>query len=390
MKTVGIICEYNPFHNGHAKQLAAIDGAKLCLMSGNYVQRGEPALLDKGVRARAALLCGADLVLELPVTYAIRSAEGFASGGVELLTRLGCVDALSFGCESGDGAGLMETARLLLTEEFSRKLRSELSSGLSFPRARQNAVEALGGVPGLLERPNDILGVEYCKALLRQKSRILPQPLRRAGGYYESSDAENPSATSLRAREDWSGFVPQAVLAAYDGAPRYTAAAGERAWLARLRAMDEADFAALPYGSEGLWRKVMLACRTEGTLEEIIHAAKSKRYTRTRLMRLLLCAFLGITEQQLSRPAPYVRVLAVNETGGQLVRQARALGGIPIINAGQTPPDPEYAALERRAADLYGLFCTGAVPPAGAEKAARVFYLLAKHRETRYNSIIPE
>ena len=115
MKTVGIICEYNPFHNGHAKQLNAIDGVKVCLMSGDYVQRGEPALLDKHTRAKAAVLCGADLVLELPLTYAISSVEGFARGGVEILTRLGCIDKLCFGSESGDIADIMSTARLLLT-----------------------------------------------------------------------------------------------------------------------------------------------------------------------------------------------------------------------------------------------------------------------------------
>ena len=145
MKTVGVICEYNPFHNGHAKQLRAIDGVKVCLMSGNFVQRGEPALLSKSVRARAAVLCGADLVLELPLTYAVASAEGFTQGGVEVLTRMGCIDALCFGSESGELDDIMSTAELLLTEQFQASLRSELASGVSFPRARQNAVEALGG-----------------------------------------------------------------------------------------------------------------------------------------------------------------------------------------------------------------------------------------------------
>ena len=360
MKTVGIICEYNPFHNGHAKQLCAIDGVKVCLMSGNFVQRGEPALLSKSVRARAAVLCGADLVLELPLTYAVSSAEGFAQGGVDVLTRMGCIDALCFGSESGELDDIMSTSELLLTERFQTALRSELASGVSFPRARQNAVEALGGRGSVLEQPNDILAIEYCKAILRLQSPLRPMTVRREGSYHESLEKENPSASMLRTMEHWNGYVPQAALEAYAGAPRHTVQAGERAWLALLRAMPEAAFEALPYGSEGLWRKVMHACRAEATLDAVIEAAKSKRYTHTRLKRLLLCALLGLSAQTMERPAPYVRVLALNERGAAVVREARKRGSIPVLNAGQSAPDADYAETERRADALYGLFCEGA------------------------------
>lgn len=360
MKTVGVICEYNPFHNGHAKQLRAIDGVKVCLMSGNFVQRGEPALLSKSVRARAAVLCGADLVLELPLTYAVSSAEGFAQGGVDVLTRMGCIDTLCFGSESGELDDIMSTSELLLTERFQTALRSELASGVSFPRARQNAVEALGGRGSVLEQPNDILAIEYCKAILRLQSPLRPMTVRREGSYHESLEKENPSASMLRSMERWNGYVPQAALEAYAGAPRHTVQAGERAWLALLRAMPEAAFEALPYGSEGLWRKVMHACRTEATLDAVIEAAKSKRYTHTRLKRLLLCALLGLSAQTMERPAPYVRVLALNERGAAVVREARKRGSIPVLNAGQSAPDADYAETERRADALYGLFCEDA------------------------------
>lgn len=373
MKTVGIICEYNPFHNGHKKQLDAIDGVKVCLMSGNYVQRGEPALLDKDTRARAAVVCGADLVLELPLTYAIASAEQFARGGVEVLTRLGCVDGLCFGSESGALDNIMSTARLLLSEPFRAALRSELASGVSFPRARQNAVETLGGSGSVLENPNDILAVEYCKALLTLQSPIKPMTVRRDGSYHDDLQAENPSASVLRTKTDWRGFVPEKALELFDAAPRYTVQAGERAWLARLRAMSESEFEALPYGSEGLWRKVLHACRTEATLEDIIEAAKSKRYTRTRLKRLLLCAFLGISGEMLKRSAPYVRVLALNANGAAVVREARRNGSIAVINAGENAPDAQYAEMERRALALYGLFRAGQIDPADVQE--RVFVL---------------
>ncbi len=374
MKNTGVICEYNPFHNGHAKQLSQMRtlGGTVCLMSGNYVQRGEPAILDKHVRAAAAVACGADLVLELPVTCALRSAEGFAAGGVKILTKLGCVDALCFGCETGDRETLMQTAKLLLTEQFAQKLRSELASGVSFPCARQNALEDLGGDGDLLENPNDILAVEYCKAILRQGGTLTPLPILREGGYFDSLDEENPSAASLRALEDWARYVPQEARSLYDGAARFTIQSGERAWLARLRGMEEEDFARLPFGSEGLWRKLMHACREQATLEEIVAATKSKRYTRTRIMRMLLCAFLGITKELLEQEAHYVRVLALREEGQKILRAAREKGNLTILNAGETAPDSAYARLERRASDLYGLFSAAQTPSApGAEERAR-------------------
>ncbi len=537
MKNVGVICEYNPFHNGHAKQLAAMRsaGTAVCLMSGNFVQRGEPAVIDKWTRARAAVACGADLVLELPITYALRSAEGFADGGVEIFSRLGCVDALCFGSEDGDIIKIMSTAKCLLQPGFSNILREELSRGLSFPAARQNAlaryranllkgfpnspygeeeplsdrnryertaagkndimstfcVKAVGkeseqnvdkagfrrgerlsetgirrgeensqeeaclsksvrsaeftesrenfpetenlwgtGNPietkmlygqktspcsgiresacatastweneartdgmateefwgyfeqavsplladaSLLKRPNSILAVEYCKAILKHGCRLKPMILRREGDYHTGSSTENPSASFLREQLDWAGYIPENALKVFEQAPRHQVASGERAWLARLRSMSEAEFAALPYGSEGLWRRVMRACRTEAGLEDILEASKSKRYTRTRLMRLLLCALIGITAEMLERPAPYVRVLAMNERGQAVLRQVKQRGEIPLIHAGQTPPDAAYAELERRAADLYGLFRADAVSAPDSERRARVY-----------------
>ncbi len=329
MRIAGIICEYNPFHNGHAHQLAVLREAgyaPVCVMSGDYVQRGEPAVIPAAARAEAAVRCGAALVLELPPSYALRSAEGFADGGVELLDRLGCAEALCFGSESGDAEALLATARTLLSPELVPLLKQELAGGASFPAARQRALERLGA-PGaaLLERPNSILAVEYCKALLRRGSAMRPIVLHRAGDYHGGSAADAPSASFLRGQADWTDYMPEAARAVQAAAPRYRLAAGERAMLARLRAMGEEAFAALPYGSEGLWQKVMHACRTEASLEGILAAAKSKRYPRTRLMRMLLCAFLGLTEQQLTEPAPYVRVLALDADGRAILRAGRAL-----------------------------------------------------------------
>ena len=168
MGVTGIICEYNPLHLGHRKQLAYLKQQKntaiVCLMSGNFVQRGHPAVFDKMARAEAAVRCGADLVLELPVTAALSSAEGFAAKGVKILS--GLCDKLCFGAEDADAGKLTELAAALLSDDFNAALRLELAKGLSFPAARQKALEVLGLDAALLEKPNNILAVEYCKAII--------------------------------------------------------------------------------------------------------------------------------------------------------------------------------------------------------------------------------
>ena len=379
MQTVGVICEYNPFHLGHARQLGLIrrqlgqEAAIVCLMSGNYVQRGEPAVFDKCVRARAAVEAGASLVLELPVTYALRSAEGFAAGGVSLLSRLGC-GFLSFGCESGDGDALLRAAEASCSLEFEQALHANMQTGLSYASARQRALEALGQDGQLLTRPNDILAFEYCRAILTQESSMRPLAVRRPGDYHaDTPDAENPSATAVRrlilSGGDWRQYVPAACT--YENAVPHTLLWGEKAVLARLRGMEQADWARAAHGSEGLWSKVWKAVQAQADYEHILEAAKSKRYPRTRLQRLLLCAYLGLDAQTLLREAPYVRALAFDEAGQAVLRQAKQTGSLPLINAGQTPPDKAYDALERRCAALYGLFAEQ--PEISPEQSVRIY-----------------
>lgn len=379
MKTIGIICEYNPFHLGHQKQIDQVratfgtDAVIVCAMSGNFVQRGMPAVFDKSLRAQAAIDCGADLVLELPTVYALSSAEGFGAGSVKVLSPI--CDYLCFGSESGDAEALLETARALLSPEFSPALRTALESGCSFPVARQQALKQMGCDATLLEKPNDILAVEYCKAILAQGSSMKPLPIHREGSYHDTTaDAENPSATSLRQlierREPWGCYVPAAAQKVFDSAPVHTLVAGERAILARLRTMTDADFEALPYGSEGLWRKLMHACREYATLEEILAATKSKRYTRTRLDRMVMCAYLGITAETLNAPVPYVRVLATRATGIPALKKARETGLFPHTGE-KTGLD--YEKLEKRWDDLYGLFCESAPSPSGQTEKRRIY-----------------
>ncbi len=378
MKVVGIICEYNPFHLGHEKQICQIhrefgeDCGIVCLMSGNFVQRGAPAIFDKSLRAQAALLSGADLVLELPTNYALSSAEGFASGGVKILSHF--CDYLCFGAETGNKENLLSTAKALLSPDFSTALRAELDKGISFPAARQSALESIGSDASLLTKPNDILALEYCKAILVQDSTMEPLPIYREGSYHDNlPDESNPSATALRNLaingQDFLPFVPKTTQSVFENAPIHTIAAGERAILAKLRTMTDDAFASLPYGSEGLWRKFMHACRSQATLEEIITATKSKRYTRTRIDRMVMCAFLGITQQLLTQDAPYVRVLGFRKNGTSILKKARQFGLFPHIGE---KIDHPYFTLEQQWDDLYGLFQIHSPTPAGSEPKRRI------------------
>ena len=380
MKTVGIICEYNPLHLGHKKQIDRIrqefgqDTAIVCAMSGNFVQRGAPAIIDKSARARAAVACGADLVLELPVTGALSSAEGFALWGVRTLAPL--CDVLCFGAETADREALMAAARMVLSDGFPPILREELDTGKSFPAARAAALERMGADAGVLRQPNDILAVEYCKAILSRKADMEIFPIHREGSYHALTvDADNPSATAVRnlmlIAHNWRSCVPHEARGFLEGEQLHSTAAGERAMLARLRIMTDEEYEALPYGSEGLWWKLMRAARRENTLEEILTATKTKRYTRSRLDRMVMCAFLGITGKILEEPVPYTRVLAFTDKGREILKQAKK--ETLFLNAGQRS-DHSYWQLEQRCGSLYGLFCMDAPETPDAEATQRIYY----------------
>lgn len=380
MEITGIICEYNPFHSGHYKQLSIIrennpNSAIVCLMSGNFVQRGMPSIFDMEIRAKAALICGADLVLELPVTAALSSAEGFASEGVRILN--GFCDYLSFGAETPDIELLNKSAGALLSPDFSQHLKNHLLEGISFPAARQKALEDIGLDSSIVKTPNNILAIEYCKAILSQNAKIKPQPILRQGDFHaETPDFENPSATSLRLLlekgKSCDNYVPQDIIDIYSNATIHAINNGERAILYRLRTMTDEEYSLLPYGSEGLWRKLMKNARTLSSLEEIINATKSKRYTRTRIDRMIMCAFLGLTQGDILSPAPYCRVLALNERGREILRRARTVGVFP--NIGDRIEHP-YQQIENRCDDLYGLFASDRSECSGTTIDRRIVYL---------------
>ena len=372
MTAAGIICELNPLHSGHAYLMARLrqQGADaiVCAMSGNFVQRGEPALVNKLSRGEMALACGADLVLELPTPWAMATAETFARGGVQLLAMAGCAH-IAFGSECGDAALLQRTADALLAPELGEAIRRELAAGVTYATARQRAVQArLGEDAAVLRQPNDTLAVEYLKACRQQKVDITPIVIQRVGAAHDGApEAGYASATHIRqlvregSVEEACAYMPEAAAEIL----RRELAAGrtadgrnvERAVLASLRQMREEDFAAYDGGGEGLYHRVYDAVRRCTTVEELLAAVKTKRYTAARLRRLVLSAWLGLPEAPADMP--YARVLAANGTGRALLRQMKQAERPVLTKAADVAAlGPAAEALFRREAactDLYTL-----------------------------------
>ena len=373
MNAVGIICEYNPFHLGHARMLEGLrrqyDAPLVCAMSGNFVQRGDAAVARKHARGEMAVRCGADLVLELPTPWAMASAERFADGGVALLSSTGVVSHLAFGSECGDLTALQAAEAALSQPELMPRIRQLLAQGMAYAPARQQAAEELGAPPQMLSRPNDILAIEYLKALRRQKAPMEPLAVLRQGAGHDGAPSGDTASASYLRTLLRSGRTDEAL--SYLPAPaaqvlRRELALGQapadlshcrRAILARLRQLREEDF--LPYdgGKEGLYHRFYQAVRTSCSPEELLETAKTKRYPTSRLRRMLLSAWLDVTPP--AGGIPYLRVLAANERGRDLLRQMQRRG-VPVLTR---PGDvsrlgPAAEALFRREAlwtDLYVL-----------------------------------
>jgi len=385
MNAVGIVAEYNPFHLGHAYHLAQTrrmlgeEVPVVCVMSGNWVQRGECALTDKWTRAALALRGGADLVLELPLPWAVSSAEGFARGAVSILKAAGVVDALSFGSESGRLEDLKALARVLEGEDYRTALREEVDKGISFAQARQRAAgKVLGNRAKLLEGANDSLGVEYLRSAGEELEAVAV--LRKGTDHDSDSPAEGFASASLvrelARRGDWEGvekWTPAGTAQALQEGGTANLKNVERAFLARLRAMTAEDFAALPdsAAAEGLPRRLVRAAGRAESLEEFYALAKTRRYAHARIRRLALWAFLGMTGEDRPAAPAYLRVLGMNGRGRELLGEMKKRASLPILtkSAHVRKLDGEARrlfALESKATDLYGL-CFDKVRPCGME-----------------------
>lgn len=385
MKTAGIITEYNPFHSGHLyqiEQLRARTGADyvVTVMSGDYVQRGEPALYDKYTRTAIALHNGIDLVLELPCCFATSSAEDFAACGVALLDRLGVVDTLCFGSEAGELSLLQKAAGILLQEPepYRHILRARLKEGNSFPKARLDALCGClpeeGALPPLLSQPNNILGIEYLKALQKRRSPIRPVTIRRAGqGYHEETlDRETafPSATGIRTavREGWLDYLscPQyhgmdanALSQLEHPVPMFADdLTGILNWkLLELlhQGVPLSDFADVsPELEARLTARSLEFAAFSGRVEQL----KTKAYTYTRVSRALLHVLLGITAQELHEAraqdyVSYARILGFRRQATPLLAAIKKNSGLPLVTkTADARKDLEGFALHQLHQDL--------------------------------------
>ncbi len=381
MRIAGIVAEYNPFHNGHAyhiEKTKEVHGGceathVVAVMSGSFVQRGEPAALTKFDRARAALAGGADLVLELPVPWSLASAEKFAFGAVSMLEALGCVDYISFGSEAGALEPLERAVNIMETPRFATLLKYFMDTGTSFPEAGQKALTEIAGETcgNLLSTPNNTLAIEYLKALRRLSSSIRPFTI---GRYKVEHDSEVPlgnmaSATYLRSllysdrMMAAFPFMPApctAVLSDAATAGRTVASAErlERAVLSHLRSLTVEQIAALPGISEGLENRVYTAIRNAASLTELEEAIKTRRYPLTRVRRLIWAAYLGIPKTGPFDRVPYLRILAASSRGKEILSAAKP--AVPFIHrSSQISKMDEHIGrlfeLECRATNLHAL-----------------------------------
>lgn len=347
MKTAGIIAEYNPFHNGHAYHIErtreAGAEAVICVMSGSFVQRGEPAVMTARARAQMALKNGADLVISLPLPWACAGAQTFARGAVSLLNATGCTDILSFGSECGDTKLLRSAALAVDGYAVRESLRSNLMLGMGFASARQNALEDISPeIARVLSNPNDTLAVEYIRALALSGSSIEPLAVLREGAGHDSDVvcADSASASLIRSMlkngEDVSGLMPQSayeILSAEISAERAPAdiARLETAVLARLRLMSAKELSEVPDMSEGLENRIYSATRTASSLEELYSLAKTKRYSHSRIRRAVMNAFLGVSAKDCEGEPPYIRVVGFGARGRELLRTMRESASLPVV-----------------------------------------------------------
>lgn len=375
MRVIGIISEYNPFHSGHRYQISETkrrlgeDSFIVCVMSGNWVQRGDAAICDKWTRAAMALRGGVDLVLELPTVWSVSSAETFAEGGVSILDATGIVDTLSFGSESGELFPLELAASLLSSPQYSAALRVYLNQGFSFPVARQHAAtDLLGESAHCLQTPNNNLGVEYLRAIHRIGSSIQPHTLLRLGAAHDSKTLGQDFASASKLRQELHAgnclsllpYLSTSDLDALTEAGLSSLSYAERAVFARLRSMSAEDFLSLPDCGEGLHNRLARASIESSTLDELYANIKSRRYAHARIRRLVLWSFLSLTSADRPVSPPYLRVLGMNRRGQSLLKEMKQSARLPILtkpaHAHNLPKEGQALfALEARCTALYDL-----------------------------------
>lgn len=378
MKISGIICEYNPLHNGHLYHLEQIRNggadAIVAVMSGNFVQRGDAAILDKFTRAKLAIQAGVDLVLELPVPYALAPAENFAMGGVALLTALGNVQDLSFGSECGNIKLLSQAAQAcrVCKTEYADVLNDFLRSGYSYPEVLSQMVGQLYGTEtaAVLRQPNNTLAIAYINAIDEMGSSLRPVTIQRRGaGHHSTQQSADGTASATYIRQYFSeggncrrmmpSYAWHALRSAQEAGHTGSLQNLERLILYKLRTTDPDEMHNIAEIGQGLEYRLYKAKRS-ASLEELLHNIQTKRYPMARLRRILLHLLLDIRTEDIQKYPPYGRILAFNDVGRQVLREAKATRMLPFSHSlaklAQTSADAgRCAALESQATDIYQL-----------------------------------
>ena len=382
MRAVGIITEYDPFHAGHAWQIAqakqmGAETVAVC-MSADVTQRGGVALLPPQIRAKAALQMGADLVIALPNPCAVQSAEAFAAAGVAALSALPQLDTLVFGAETPDAEGLCQVAEVLQKPEFFAGVRERNQKGLSFAAARAEVASRLHPrAAEILASPNNNLGVEYCKAIAMQQSHLRPVPIQRVGAAHgQQTPGENGFASASMLRRLWHSqgaqalaeYVPERALELYRQAEQQGLGLNQNAFdlaaLSRLRGMTLEQIAATRETAEGLEHRLMRVLRTATSLQELYDGMKTKRYTHARLRRYVLCAVLGYTDA-LEKTPPYLHILGATKAGFALLKGATLPADTSLAALEKTTPQAGRMAKAHAAAADFAALCREKPGPMG-------------------------
>lgn len=378
MKISGIICEYNPLHNGHLYHLDQIrssgTNAVVAVMSGNFVQRGDAAILNKFTRAKLAIQAGVDLVIELPVPYALAPAENFAMGGVALLSALGNVDEICFGSECGEIQLLFQAAQAcrVCKTEYADMLNDFLCSGYSYPEALSQMVDQLYGAEtaAVLRQPNNTLAIAYINAIKELHSPLKPVTIQRRGaGHHSAQPSSDGTASATYIRQyfleggDCRRMMPsyswRALKDAEEAGHTGSLQNLERLILYKLRTTDPDEMHQIAEIGQGLEYRLYKAKRS-ASLEELLRSIQTKRYPMARLRRILLHLLLDIRTQDIQKYPPYGRILAFNDVGRQVLRESKRTRQLPFSNSlaelAQTNADAgRCAALESQSTDIYQL-----------------------------------
>jgi predicted nucleotidyltransferase len=359
MKAVGVIVEYNPFHNGHAYHLQAAKETSqadvaIAVMSGNFLQRGEPALISKWYRTKMALLNGVDIVLELPYRFATQKAETFANGAVSILDAIGC-HSLCFGSESGDISSFLQTVDYLDTnkERFDEKIKMNIKSGVSYPKALSLSFQSLSSPENILslDKPNNILGFHYVKSIIQQKSSILPLTIKRKNADYHDEHFATEtiaSATSIRkalfANKEENISIEQYVPTATSTLLKeYLAVYGhfhqwENYWnylRFRLLQMSPEELREVYEVEEGIEHRLIAAALDSTNFKEFMQKIKTKRYTWTRLQRIcvhILTNTKKIDMKSMPEIASYLRLLGMTKNGKEYLNQYKSQFALPLVS----------------------------------------------------------